>query len=710
MGQDEVTPPPRRQPRRGSPVRALAALVAAALLTATSTLAAAPDAGTPAAAQTTGGEPGAIVAANGLRLLDVPVAVAPGDTAVIRFVLPGVLMDSDELIVTVHDPVTSVAEFERTITEQRFGSVLGSATYSLVDLRPNVYGEAAVQLLVDGTPGPEDAGAEDGDEDDDQDEDQDAPFTVALRRPGVYPVTIDLRTGDQLLLGRLVTHLARLPDAPLPRLPIVLGVDLHAVRSSPRAVPDLTTVDTWLAALTEHDVPATIGITPSLVGALAGDTRLSALRAIASRGQVVDGPNERVDEAELVAEGLDAELDELDDLGSRTLQSRLGVTPLPDAWVARDVLSSRRLEVLASRGTATAIVPSTVVQGQADHPATLGRARLPVGATQLNVLVSPSHLVDPLYQAVDVPLATAQLLAYWSVMALGPTRPAEVAAWFPWERAPTPEMLDGLLAGLTSSPLFQVTRLGDLPPVPDGAPTVTFVGQPEQPDVLAEPLDELRTALSMLAGFRSMVADSDVGRSYLDLRRTLLSSFSLDLGTDEQHLLWRRVQAGVRRETSVLEPPVIDSVRLAGRRGQLPLTFVNTADYPLRVEVEFISDKVTFVGLPNQRTTMQIDPGSETHEFEVEARAAGTFPLEITMSSPDGSLPLGSSRLTVRSLGAGNLGLLLAAAALVALGVWWILWVRSSRRRRLVDPGPGGADDAEWEDDVERELVAHDER
>ena len=667
---------------------------------------------TAAAGQPTGGEAGAIVPANGLRLLDVPVAVAPGDTAVIRFVLPGVIMDSDELIVTVHDPVTSVAEFEQTIAEQRFGSVLGSSTYSLTELRPNAYGEAAVQLLIDGGTA-EDGAGEDGEagagsEDDGTDPSE--PFTVALRRAGVYPVTVDLRTGDQLLLGRLVTHLARLPDGGSTALPVVLGVDLHAVRPSPLAVPDLTTVDTWLTALADHPVPVTLGITPALVDDLAGDTRLSTLRAIASRGQLVDGPDQRVDEAELVTEGLDAELDELDALGLRTLQSRLGVTPLPDAWLARDVVSSRRLEVLAGRGTTTAIVPSTVVQSDADEAATLGRARLPVGAADLTVLVSPSHMVDPLYDDVDVRLATAHLLSYWSVMALGPTRPDEVAAWFPWDRAPSSEMLDGLLVGITSSPLFEVTALGDLPPVSEGAPTVTFVGPPAQPDTLPEPLDELRTALSMSAGLRSMVADSDVGRSYLDLRATLLSGFSLDLGAEEQRLLWRSVQAGVRRETSVVEPPVIESVRLAGRRGQLPLTFVNTGDYPLRVQVDFISDKVTFVGLPNQRTTLQIAPGAETHEFEVEARAAGTFPLEIAMSSPDGSLPLGSSRLTVRSLGAGNLGLMLAAAALVALGGWWILWVRSSHRQRPVDPGPGGADGAEWEDDAERELVAHHDR
>ena len=639
--------------------------------------------------------------------------MAPGDTAVIRFVLPGVIMDSDELIVTVHDPVTSVAEFEQTIAEQRFGSVLGSSTYSLDRAPAERYGEAAVQLLIDGGTA-EDGAGEDGEagagsEDDGTDPSE--PFTVALRRAGVYPVTVDLRTGDQLLLGRLVTHLARLPDGGSTALPVVLGVDLHAVRPSPLAVPDLTTVDTWLTALADHPVPVTLGITPALVDDLAGDTRLSTLRAIASRGQLVDGPDQRVDEAELVTEGLDAELDELDALGLRTLQSRLGVTPLPDAWLARDVVSSRRLEVLAGRGPTTAVVPSTVVQSDADEAATLGRARLPVGAADLTVLVSPSHMVDPLYDDVDVRLATAHLLSYWSVMALGSTRPDEVAAWFPWDRGA--ELGDARRAA---------RRHHQQPPV---------------------------------RGDRAGRSPAGVGgRTHGDLRRSAGTAGHAPRTARRAphrpvHVGRIPVHGGRQRRRAQLPRPArhaaVGVQPRPRRRGAAP----PVAQRPGRRTAGDVGRRATGhrVGPPRrpagaaaahlrQHRRLPAAGGGRLHQRQghvrrplpTSGRRCRSRPGPRPTSSRSRPAPPGRSpsrspcrrrtapcRSGAADSRSGRSGPAISVSCSprrpsFALGGWWILWVRSSHRQRPVDPGPGGADGAEWEDDAERELVAHDDR
>ena len=47
---------------------------------------------------------------------------------------------------------------------------------------------------------------------------------------------------------------------------------------------------------------------------------------------------------------------------------------------------------------------------------------------------------------------------------------------------------------------------------------------------------------------------------------------------------------------------------------------------------------------------MTLKPGSNTIRFTVEARASGTFPMTISVTSPDGKLAFGAPvRVTVRS-------------------------------------------------------------
>jgi hypothetical protein len=71
----------------------------------------------------------------------------------------------------------------------------------------------------------------------------------------------------------------------------------------------------------------------------------------------------------------------------------------------------------------------------------------------------------------------------------------------------------------------------------------------------------------------------------------------------------------------------------------------------------------------------------------VEARASGSFPLRITVTSPDGVLTVTRARVTVRSTFVSGVGVVLSVGALIFLVAWWGLHFRSTRRnRRLVDP------------------------
>jgi hypothetical protein len=130
---------------------------------------------------------------------------------------------------------------------------------------------------------------------------------------------------------------------------------------------------------------------------------------------------------------------------------------------------------------------------------------------------------------------------------------------------------------------------------------------------------------------------------------------------------------------------VAKRITLTARKASVPLTFVNRLKpaRPISVRVHFDSSKLLF---PNGLDeTISLPPGTTTHRFAVEARASGTFPMTISLTSTDGGLSFGTPvRVTVRSAVFGGLAIGLTIAALVVLALWWGNHFRRTRRARRV--------------------------
>jgi hypothetical protein len=115
----------------------------------------------------------------------------------------------------------------------------------------------------------------------------------------------------------------------------------------------------------------------------------------------------------------------------------------------------------------------------------------------------------------------------------------------------------------------------------------------------------------------------------------------------------------------------------------VPITFENKLTHSVRVKVHLDSPKLLFplgpepvIDLPPGRTTLR-DP------FVVEARASGTFPMTIVLTSVDDQLRFGQeTRVTVRSAVFGGFALALTIGALVFLAGWWANHYRRTRRAR----------------------------
>ena len=71
---------------------------------------------------------------------------------------------------------------------------------------------------------------------------------------------------------------------------------------------------------------------------------------------------------------------------------------------------------------------------------------------------------------------------------------------------------------------------------------------------------------------------------------------------------------------------------------------------------------------------------------EVRVLSPGTFPLFVTITSPDGSLQVLRTQVTIRSTAFSGVGVALSAVSGVFLLLWWGRHWRTVRRARHLVP------------------------
>ncbi len=130
------------------------------------------------------------------------------------------------------------------------------------------------------------------------------------------------------------------------------------------------------------------------------------------------------------------------------------------------------------------------------------------------------------------------------------------------------------------------------------------------------------------------------------------------------------------------------SVTFTSRSGSIPVTVSNDAAYPVRLRVTASSPKLDF---PSGRSrVVTIEPPGEAITFASIARSTGTFPVTVTLRSPDRQVSFDTAELTVRSTGANLLALALTAGGALFLMAWIGRRVKRGSARRP-PPGRGSA-------------------
>ena len=257
--------------------------------------------------------------------------------------------------------------------------------------------------------------------------------------------------------------------------------------------------------------------------------------------------------------------------------------------------------------------------------------------------------------------------------ALGPVLEGlAVAAEPPPGAAPTltPVTLDGLFAEVESSG------------APDGDATLEREWRWEEPVDLGPLPAAIDQHDARLRSYRTMLPGGTDDTAVL-VRRLLLGAAHRDIsGSLRQELLDRSDELITARTTGIDAPPQ-GAVTLTASEGSIPIVLENGLDEVMRVRLELTAEKLEFPDGAEQEVDLQ--PGTNRVEVRVRARASGAFPVDVGVTSPDGALALGDTRVQVRSTAVSGLGLLLAVAAGGFLALWWARNLRSARRKqRLV--------------------------
>ena len=85
------------------------------------------------------------------------------------------------------------------------------------------------------------------------------------------------------------------------------------------------------------------------------------------------------------------------------------------------------------------------------------------------------------------------------------------------------------------------------------------------------------------------------------------------------------------------------------------------------------------VGFPSGAAKLtQVDPPNDTVDFTVLARAAGSFPLDVRLETPDGVHLIARGSVILRSSAVSTVALLVVAGSTLFL---LLAWARRTRRR-----------------------------
>lgn len=601
---------------------------------------------------------------------------------------PGASAPGLQVSVTAHQAVSTRTAYESAIRGESLGSTLGHVDLPLDVLPAGDDGARTITLGIQ----------------------PDGP--LPLRRTGVYPFVVELRGPDNTRLAGFVTPVVAVAPAETagPAVGQRLGVSwvLPMVtrpaygadgKPDPEVLAELAPdgrLGQQALALANSAVPLTIAPGPETLESwtlLARDhpsltAPLDALRDALTRTQVLSGPYVPIDIRSLVAGGLSREVGTELVQGSEKLGAVLGTRVDARTEIARPV-NDAALARLRDAGVDRVIIDGDNLAPRDEQftPAQPFVVRSQQGTT---TAVGSDAGLQRLLDGDDPPALRAQrfLGALATVALEQPNVRRGVVVLEPDDWTGSGELVDAVLAGLQGEhPLLQPMTVDQLldtvPPATAGNATVERQLAPSSVPSPPVSEEEFGNARAKVGAFDALVPPPNplTGGGSRALLVSLSSAWSGASGRARARAELAKIDFGVNQFLGRVRVPAGNStITLTARKGEIPVTFLNETGQALRVRVRLRSDKLIFPDGDDR--VVDLPPRSATVRFGVEARGSGTFPMTLTVMSPDGNLEIQRTGVQVRSTFVSNVGVILTIGAVLFLGLWWGNDFRRRRKRR----------------------------
>jgi len=619
----------------------------------------------------------------------------------LRVQVPATLATPDATLnLVAYQPVTTRAAFDRIEEDASPGSVLDQVVLPVASLPAGAAGARAVTVGIEPSGAPRD------------------PARLSLRRTGVYPLGVEVLDANDRTQGGFVTMVVAVAaDASGAAVPV--DEPLGVAWTWPLAAGPSTLLDgspdpvvarslrpggrlgRQAVALTRAgDLPLTLAPGPETLDAWvrqgaddpATARGAAAVRDAAGRDQIVTGTYVPTDLPSLLAAGLDGSVDAQLVSGDDTLARLLGTRPDVRTAVTRPV-DAAALARLRARGVDHVVIEGDALaptsRGLPTRPFLLGPAPSLIPSGTISAIAGDAAIERLLSQGDVTPALRAQrVLAALSIVALEqPGARRAVTIVNPPDFAPPLALLDALLTGLRGNPLLDPMTVDEvfaqIPPETTSNNTpVTRALAPYAPPAPPVPALYFTTTQSRLDAFRSLAGPTDpvVVRGARSLLECQSATFTGVAGATRARATIDSIHVGIDTFLARIRIPRPSTITLTSRSGEIPLTFRNDTGRPIDVYLELASAKLTF---PDGATrTVRLPTRSTTVRVPVESRTSGTFPLQLSVTSADGSLAVANSTFRVRSTAFSTVGIALMAGAAVFLIAWWGVHIRRNRRAR----------------------------
>jgi hypothetical protein len=480
---------------------------------------------------------------------------------------------------------------------------------------------------------------------------------LRLREAGVYPLQLDLRSGEGTTIATLRTNLIRLPTeaAEADLLPISTVIEISSAEG--------LTLSPATELLSAHpDLPLAVVLGDGVLTQLESDADAAlALRAALGDRPVV-APSPQLDLSALAA------IDRIDlYLEARTATAArvraVGLVASPDITQVDENLTIAGIDALAELGISVIVDtgvnqrPTGVLEGTNDT---------------LRVVQIDSTLTSAMGGTTRSVERVHRLLAALSLR--GSTDRSPIFIGGEALRSVPVGSIQLFLAALEQAGTIGSTSLID---AADAAPLFPIRPDEQPTQNLLAVEDLIRGATADLETYRSFYING--GLPPVVFERNLSDALATGRNPADRTRALQQLTTNLDDRFTDIVLPEGQSVTLAAQRAEIPITVENTSDGERSVLLAFDSDKLDVL---QDQTTVVLPSGVSTIDIELEARSLGRSPLRITILTTDGTTELATTSYGVRSTAIPGLGLLLSTAALVFLLAWWIVSITKSRARK----------------------------